>query len=338
MNLLFSCIGKRGYIAEYFREVLAPGDRIIGTSNTVWTPGFAACDEAVLMPPIADPGYTEAVLALCRAKQIGGLLSFYDPDVMALARLYDQLESVGVVPIIPREPAAEACFDKFTTDQFLREGGFDTPLTFVDLAEAHRALDRGAMEFPLIVKPRCGFGSHDTFTVRTRRQLDVLFEVRPDMLIQQFIDGPAYDFDICNDLQGRPVSLVVWRKLRSTMGETENVITCDHPELFRIGLRLGEYVGQIGPMDVDLFWKDGRAYIIEMNPRFGGGYPASHLAGGEFPRLIMHMIRREPVPNILGSYRPGTVMIKVPTVLGGPQTEFWQTRLHLPPQPLLDVR
>jgi carbamoyl-phosphate synthase large subunit len=42
MNILFSCIGRRGYIAEYFRAYLEPNDRIIGTANSEWTSGFRA--------------------------------------------------------------------------------------------------------------------------------------------------------------------------------------------------------------------------------------------------------------------------------------------------------
>ena len=34
MNLLFSCIGRRGYLAGWFRRHPAEGDRTVGTSNT----------------------------------------------------------------------------------------------------------------------------------------------------------------------------------------------------------------------------------------------------------------------------------------------------------------
>src|SRR5207344_2954248 len=57
MNLVFSCIGKRGYIADYFRPHLRPGEKIIGTSHTVWTPGFQSCDLGLVLPPIASDEY-----------------------------------------------------------------------------------------------------------------------------------------------------------------------------------------------------------------------------------------------------------------------------------------
>jgi hypothetical protein len=38
MNLLFSCIGRRGYLATWFRETLEPGDRIVGTTTRAGRP------------------------------------------------------------------------------------------------------------------------------------------------------------------------------------------------------------------------------------------------------------------------------------------------------------
>jgi carbamoyl-phosphate synthase large subunit len=337
LNLLFSCIGKRGYIASYFREVLPRGSQIIGTSNTPWTAGLAACDRAILMPDIDNREYQRAVLELCHTHKITGALSFYDPDVMAFATMREKLLANGVVPIVPPLSVARVCFDKYETYEFLKQGGFDTPATFIDLAEVHRELDRGNLALPLVVKPRCGFGSHDTFVAKTRTQLDAFFSVRPDMIVQQFIAGPAFDFDICNDLDANPVSVVVWRKLRSTLGETEHVITVRDSKLLEIGVRLGAYVSQIGPMDVDFFWVNGRAWIIEMNPRFGGGYPVSHLAGANFPGIIVKMIRGEPVASQIGNYRDGIVMVKAPTVLGGHESTFWKDVMHLDHQPRIEV-
>ena len=96
MNLLLSCIGKRGYIAEYLREHLRHGERIIGTSNTPWTPGFQACDIGVLMPPIASDEYVPAVIEICGKHEVTGLLSFFDPDVITLARHRDAFTAAGV--------------------------------------------------------------------------------------------------------------------------------------------------------------------------------------------------------------------------------------------------
>lgn len=323
MNLLFSCIGKRGYIAEYFREHLRKGERIVGTSNTPWTPGFQACDVGVLLPPIASDEYVPAVIETCRTYEISGLMSFFDPDVGKLSKHVAELKAAGVIPMIPAERAAWIGFDKWNTFHALGDAGFLVPDTTIDLDEALARLASGRFRFPLVVKPREGFGSANTFIARDELQLRAFFSVQPGMLIQQFIDGDAYDIEALSDPDGRVLEVVVWRKHLSRLGETEQAVTVEDPELLAIGQRLAETVGNVGPMDVDLFrTADGRVWILELNLRFGGGYPVSHLAGATFPETIVRICRGErPEPRI-GAYRPGVCLLKGLRVMGGPVEVF----------------
>lgn len=323
MNLLFSCIGKRGYIARYFREHLRPGEKIVGTSNTPWTSGFAACDVGVLLPPIASDEYVPAVLDTCRKHEISGLLSFFDPDVGALSKHVDAFKAAGVVPFIPGERAAWIGFDKWRTFHALKEAGFLVPDTVITLEDALAGLQSGRFRFPLIVKPRNGFGSANTFVARDELQLRAFFSVVPDMLIQEFVDGDAYDIEALADPDARLLQVVAWRKHLSTLGETQQAVTVADPELVDVGRRLAETIGLVGPMDVDLFrTRDGRVWVLELNLRFGGGYPVSHLAGAEFPRLIVEILRGgRPEPRI-GQYQPGVCLLKGLSVMGGPVDTF----------------
>jgi carbamoyl-phosphate synthase large subunit len=46
---------------------------------------------------------------------------------------------------------------------------------------------------------------------------------------------------------------------------------------------------------VDVFWDGEKAYILEFNPRFGGGYPFSHIAGVNLPKAIVAWLQNKPV-------------------------------------------
>jgi carbamoyl-phosphate synthase large subunit len=48
-------------------------------------------------------------------------------------------------------------------------------------------------------------------------------------------------------------------------------------------------------MDVDVFWDEKNAFILEFNPRFGGGYPFIHAAGVNLPKAIVAWLQNEPV-------------------------------------------
>jgi carbamoyl-phosphate synthase large subunit len=318
MNLLLSCIGRRGYIAEWFREHLAPGDRIIGTSNTEWTPGFDACDECVVMPGVSSRGYIDGLLDLCNRKGIRGLLSFFDLDVDVIARNRSRFEEIGVVPVVPDERVSRIGLDKLETVRFLEEQGLRAPSTFVELEAARRALRDGALEYPLFVKPRMGFASQNLFVARDDRELEVFFGYAPKMIIQEHLRGSEHSFDVLNDLTGRVVSVVVKRKVLMRAGETDQAETLRHPAALEMGIRLGTALGHVGPLDVDFFVDGEDLTVLELNPRFGGGYPAAHLAGADFPRKILALIRGEAVAPS-HSYASGVRMMKDYRVLRGPE-------------------
>lgn len=330
MNLLFSCIGKRGYIADYFREALGSEAQLFGTSSTPWTPGFASCDRSFLLPPYKSDDYKGAVLQLIRENRVNGLFSFMDEDVAILASIRDEILAAGCVPLVPPKRVAEMCLDKWEAYRFFESHGLRTPRTYIDLAACSAALEAGQISFPLFIKPRSGFGSSNSFLVNNKRELEVLFHYAPDMMIQEHIDAEWFNVDLLCDLEGRLISVVPWRKLRSRLGETEQAITVDHPPVMTFVQKLLEALnGHIGPMDVDLYVKNGEVGVLEMNPRFGGGYPVTHHAGGGFPELIVRMLRGEKVNPCMGDYRRDAMMMKVLKPFGGPRTEVSERVLKL---------
>ena len=333
MNILFSCIGRRGYVAEYFRVHLEANDRIIGTSNSQWTPGFTACDLGVVMPDIVSEEYLPTLIKLCREQKVQALLSFFDPDIHVLSRHLNEFCDIGIVPVIPSARVADICFDKYQTYLFLKENGFNAPPTFLTIEEATEAMEEGKVDFPLVVKPRYGFGSHNIFQARNFKELDVFFHYASNMLIQDLLTGEELDFDICLDLQGEVLSVVPWRKIARRAGETYQAEACDNPNLLDVGSRLGKALGDkghVGPLDVDLFLQENdKPFILELNPRFGGGYPVSHLAGADFPLLILRMIKGEKVSPELRCYRPGVIMMKAYNILGGEAHYFFGSNLDM---------
>jgi carbamoyl-phosphate synthase large subunit len=99
--------------------------------------------------------------------------------------------------------------------------------------------------------------------------------------------------------------------------------------LTAVGKRLADALGHAGPLDADLFLWNGKVHVLEVNLRFGGGYPTSHLAGAGFPKAIIRMIRGEEHGLRQGDYRAGVAMMKELHILGGPEESFFSEALHV---------
>ena len=138
----------------------------------------------------------------------------------------------------------------------------------------------------------------------------MLFDYAPDMIVQQRVAGQEHSLDVLNDLERRTVSVIVKRKILMRAGETDQAETVRHPGAVAVGARLGAALGHVGPLDVDLFIDGDTITVLELNPRFGGAYPVSHLAGADFPRRIVAMLRGEPLAPAIGVHPAGVRMMK----------------------------
>ena len=68
------------------------------------------------------------------------------------------------------------------------------------------------------------------------------------------------------------------------------------PHVREMGRRIGEALGHIGNLDVDIMQRaDGAYCVLELNPRFGGGFPFSYDAGVNLPKAIIQWLKGEPV-------------------------------------------
>ena len=91
------------------------------------------------------------------------------------------------------------------------------------------------------------------------------------------------------------------QKLAMRAGETDKAVTMDLPEVREMGRKIGSELGHIGNLDVDIMQRaDGAYCVLELNPRFGGGYPFSYEAGVNMPNAIIQWVKGEEVdPAIL---------------------------------------
>lgn len=333
MNILLSCIGRRGYIAEFFKSRLRNSARIIGTSNTKWTPGFKACDLGVIMPDISSTEYVPSLIRLCKDQKINVLLSFFDQDINILSTHIKEFRDLGAVPFLPSKKVSDISFDKYLTHIFLREHGFAGPETFMDLGKCLDSIEKKKLKFPLIVKPRFGFASQNVFCARTIKELKVFFNYSQDMLIQEMLLSPEYHFDIFNDLKGRTLAVVPKLKIAMRAGETDQAEICCDPVLMKVGSLLGEELGKlghVGPLDVDCFMDDaGKVFILEMNPRFGGAYALSHIAGADFISFIIKIMMNEPVNPITADFSNEVIMMKEYRLLVGERRDFFSTLIDM---------
>jgi carbamoyl-phosphate synthase large subunit len=306
MNVLLTCAGRRNYLVRFFADALrrAGGGRVVAADASADAPALADADVGYRVPRIDAPDYLDVLAAVVEAEAIDLVVSLNDLELPLLARNRDRFAALGARAVVSAPDVIEACFDKHRTVSVLRDLGVETPATFLSAGDALDAVAEGRLSFPLVVKPRWGSASIGVDVVGGERDLRLaveLAEVRlaasilagagaegePGVLIQERLGGPEYGLDVVNDLDGRHATTFVKEKIGMRGGETDRARTVDRPALVALGRRIGEGLGHVGNLDCDVFLRDGEPVVLEMNPRFGGGYPFSHHAGADLPSALL---------------------------------------------------
>ena len=317
MNILFTCAGRRTYLLKYFKENLVHGDKVVATDMQLSAPALQVADVKLQVPAVYDPEYVNITLDICREQKIDALLSLNDLELPILAENKARFEEQGVKVIVSSPEVIDIAFDKYKTALWVESLGLVAPKTYVRLKDVKRALATGEIEFPLFMKPRWGSGSIGLESITDMEELDIYYnllmkKVKKTILatasvgdeyimIQEKLTGSEFGLDIMNDLNGKNVGVSVKQKLAMRAGETDKAVTVDIPEVREMGCKIGEALGHIGNLDVDIMQRaDGAYCVLELNPRFGGGFPFSYEAGVNMPKAIIQWIKGEEVdPKIL---------------------------------------
>lgn len=327
LNVLLSSVGRRSYMVEYFKIALQ-GRGALHAGNSVWTYAMSLADHAVTTPQIHDSEYIDTLLAYCREWRIGAVVPLFDVDLPVLAAARRQFEAAGVRVVVSDLEIAMTCNDKWRTHEWLTRHGIHAPKTYLQVEECHRAVERGEIAYPVLVKPRWGLGSIGIYLAEGPEELAVLHEkARADadsgylsadsrrdpgrtVIVQERLRGQEYGLDILNDLNGSFVACVGKRKLAMRSGETDVAEIVADERLDALGRRLGNCLRHVGNLDVDCFATEEGFSVLELNCRFGGQYPFAHLAGADFPGALVAMLSGERVPGEMLAARAGTVGCK----------------------------
>ena len=320
MNILLTSAGRRTYLVDYFKEALCMAGLtgLVHAANSENSPAFLAADRQVVTPLIYDPEYIPFLLDYCRKWEIELLVPLFDIDLPVLSRNKKAFSEQGT-RVVAAEPAAiEICNDKWKTCKALQAEGILTPESWLDMEAAIWAVKEGQDFYPLILKPRWGMGSLSVYQADDEEELRVFYgkicrEIQGSylkyeaaqqkegcVLIQEKITGREFGMDVVNDLRGTCRAVVVKEKANMRAGETDAAITISSLELEQTGRHLSKLLGHPGNLDVDILESGGQYYVLELNGRFGGGYPFSHAAGLHLPyALVMWASGREPEEKAL---------------------------------------
>ena len=311
MNILILSAGTRNKIVQYFKKELNGKGLVVATDCSKLAPAIYEADKYYIVPRIDDKDYLNCILDICIKEKINGLISLIDPELSLISENIVKFKEIGVTPIISEHKNVEMCFNKYKMYQFLVENGIRTAKTYIDKNEFYKDLEKENMKFPVFVKPIEGSASININKVYNKDELELLWKKENNLLIQQFMDGEEFGADVYIDMISNEISAIFTKKkIKMRAGETDKSVSIKDEELFLFIKDFVERAKFKGIIDIDIFKIDGKYYISEVNPRFGGGYPHAYESKVNIPRMIINNLEGKTNNEQIGNYEENVYMMK----------------------------
>lgn len=303
INILILSAGTRNKVVRYFKKTLAGQGKVVATDCQNIAPAIYDADKCYIVPRITSPDYIDIIAGICQKEHINGILSLIDPELELLAENREKFEKIGVTCIVSPLEAVKMAFDKMKMFRFCESNGIDSVKSYDDIDRFKADLAKGKIAFPVFVKPICGSCSINIQRVEDMAMLEELWRRYDNLMIQEFMTGQEIGADVYIDpLSGEVIEIFTKKKLLMRAGETDKSVSFKDAKLFDFIENFVTKAGYKWNIDIDIFEKDGKYFVSEVNPRFGGGYPHAYECGCDFMQLIKNNLEgKENKPNI-GSY------------------------------------
>lgn len=333
MNILFTCAGRRNYLINYFKEALKNKGKVFAADMQLTAPALVDADVAIQVPGIYEENYISAIIDIVKTNKISAIISLNDLELPILSKNKQKIEEYGAKVIVSDDSVIKIAFDKWETVKFLQKNGLKSPKTFIDINEARKAIEEGSLNFPLVIKPRWGSASIGIDFPEDLEELNLAYQIQTTrlrktilaeaskedinhaILIQEKIQGTEYGMDVLNDFEGNYVGTFVRKKLSMRAGETDKAISVIDERFNQIGEIIGKNLKHTGNLDCDVFESNGELYVLELNPRFGGGYPFSHEAGINTAAIYLEWLKGNTDISQFSNYKEGIMFSKCDKLL-----------------------
>jgi carbamoyl-phosphate synthase large subunit len=309
-SILISSAGRRVGLVRAFsaalRELDLDGQVLTSDMSPLSSAGLAS-DRHVLVPPCTDDRFVPTLLELCEQAEIRLVVPTIDTELLTLATHREVFSDQGVAVAISSEPVVAIGSDKTLTHDWLVKAGLPT------VAQAEVAGERPPFDYPFLLKPRFGSASIGVRTVRDRIGLDAALADETELVAQELATGQEFTIDLLADADGKCLCAVPRERIETRGGEVSKAVTRQIDELNKLAVKACESLPRpFGPLTLQVFWNRAtrEAKVIELNPRFGGGYPLSWEAGANFPRWLVEEAMGLPHSDATLQWRADLAMLR----------------------------
>lgn len=287
MNILITSAGRRVALIRSFtntiKDLKLNSKVFITDLEPLMAPASYFADNAFKIGFFSDPNYIDDLFNICKENKISIVIPTIDTELELLSKVKSRFQKNGINIIISEHEIIEKFSNKLLTNSYFQFLGINFP----------RVFDNESIQYPVFIKPISGSNSNGIYKANNLNEIKPSDLLNSSILISEYIDSDIYDeytIDIYFDKNSEIKCVVPRIRLKVVGGESNQGITKKNEVINFVLNKFNNIKGVFGCITLQLFvnktnFKD--IIGIEINPRFGGGYPFSYNSGANFPNFIL---------------------------------------------------
>ena len=286
MNILITNISRREYFVNFFLDIKKnfKNLKIHLADNDSFAPVLNFSNTTRHKTPKVSEGekkYLFAIKNIVKKEKINLIIPVTNFDLEIFSKKKKEFEIFNCRILVSSPEFIKICLDKKKTYSFCLTNKIKTPKIYKNFKKIKKNLNK-----IYVKKDRFGNTSSGFEKLKHIKKEDF----NKNYIVQDFIKGQEYHLDILNDLNGNYIASCAKKKISMRSGETDKALVIYENKLKNLCKKISDNSKHVGNLDCDIIIKDNNFYIIDLNPRFGGGYAFTHLAGLNYLKSIIYSL------------------------------------------------
>ena len=306
-NVLLLSAGRRVSLLRGFLD--ACDDENINVFAADMFPKISsACniaDNSFKLPHVLSDQYHDSLYELCITQNIKLVIPTIDTELPVLAKLREEFLKSDIEILVCDLDLINFCNDKRLTAEFFIEKNLSTPKLF----------SKENLVYPILVKPFDGSLSKGVELLQNSSELTLAILENPKNIYCEYIDHDKNDeftIDVYYNRFGRMKCIVPRQRVEVRGGEVSKGLTVRNSIIKLLQQSLSELKGARGCLTFQAFVNRQTQDVkfIEINPRFGGGYPLTRLADADYQAWLVREYLLGQDIDYFEAWRENTLMLR----------------------------
>lgn len=309
-NILVSSAGRRVRLVKIAQAVARRrGAKVVATD--VAPQLSAACqiaDREWGVPRLSSDDFLPALYDIAHRENVGLIIPTLDTELLLLAGVRDEWSKEGIHISVSDPQLVTRCRDKWRTIELFESMGIQSP-EVIDDDET----------YPRFIKPVSGSQSQDIHLVRGPDAYDSRWSDKTTYIQQRVVDRREFDeysVDLYYRADGVVTCIIPRLRLEVRSGEISKGRTVRGHLLEFLKDRMSVLTGARGCVTAQFFVAKEPSSVqspvlgIEVNPRFGGGYPLTNAAGGHYVEWLTNEYLESKPMEYTDAWESGLTMLR----------------------------